>query len=486
MIANGDTVTLDVSATVNSLTINDGNASTGLTISGTNSLTVTNNVLATNTTNLTTKSIDVGAGALNIGGNLNLSANGGTQVAQLTIGTGTVTVSGNINNPNTTANSKVIFTGAGTLNVGGTYQNSGTLTPGTGTVNYNGASQTVGSYVYNNLNLSGSGVKTLQAGTTSVTGNLTLSGTATATTAANLAIGGSLNVGSGTAFTTGTNYTLVVIGSTSIDGTLTLAGTGAKTFTGDVAIDNGGTWNETGVAAINYAGSLTDNGAYTANTGTHTFSGATKTIGGANLISIPTATFTGAYTNSGSLTVDTTLTVTGAAIRLTNNGTITASTSLAGSGGVTQGASGTLNIGGTSSITTLTATTAGNTVNYKGAAAQTVKATAYDYLILSGSGVKLLPAGTSVNTNLNIIHAGGATASIAAGQTLTVNSLAFDGVGQIAGTWGGTGSGASHINTTYFAATTGKLSVTTTDRALSRSSPSARRQPPPTWAATLP
>jgi len=462
MIANGQTITFDLaSATVNSLTINDGNATTGLTIGGTNALTVTNNVLATNSTNLTTKSIDVGAGTLNVGGNLTLSAGGGTQVAQLTIGTGTVTVNGNINA--TVANAKVIFSGAGTLNVGGNYTNGGTLTPGTGTINYNGAAQTVGSYVYNNLNLSGSGVKTLQAGTTSVTGNLTLSGTATATTAANLAIGGNLNVSSGTAFATGTNYTLGVTGSTTIDGTLTLAGTGAKTFTGDVAIDSGGTWNETGVAAINYAGSLAVNGTYTANTGTHTFSGGTKTIGGANLISIPTATFTGAYTNSGSLTVGTALTVTGAAVRLTNNGTITASAALSGTGGVTQGTNATLNLRGTSGITTLTATATGNMVNYNGAGAQTVKATAYDYLILSGSGVKTMNAGTSVNTNLNIIHAGGATVSIAAGQLLPVNSLAFDGVGQVSGTWGSSSSTAAHQNNTYFAATTGRLNVATTD-----------------------
>jgi len=46
------------------------------------------------------------------------------------------------------------------MNVGGTYQNSGTLTPGTGTVNYTGAAQSVGSYIYYNLGLTGSGMKT--------------------------------------------------------------------------------------------------------------------------------------------------------------------------------------------------------------------------------------------------------------------------------------------------------------------------------------
>ncbi len=75
-------------------------------------------------------------------------------------------------------------------------------------------------------------------------------------------------------------------------------------------------------------------------------------ISGTTATVIPSATFTGAYTNSGTLTCATLLTVTG--VTLTNNGTITASTALARSGTLSNGATGTLNIGGTSSITTLT------------------------------------------------------------------------------------------------------------------------------------
>ena len=43
--------------------------------------------------------------------------------------------------------------------------------------------------------------------------------------------------------------------------------------------------------------------------------------------------------------------------------------------------------------------------------------------------------------------------------TDTIGALYFDGVLQAAGTWGGTGSGADNINTTYFAANSGKLQV---------------------------
>lgn len=154
------------------------------------------------------------------------------------------------------------------------------------------------------------------------------------------------------------------------------------------------------------------------------------------------------------------------ATSITNNGTLTVSTALSGGNGTTfliNGANSTLNIGGTSGINNLTASAAGNTVNFYGSAAQTVNVATYNNLILSGNGVKSLQNNTIVNGILNIVHAGGATASIAAGRTLTAQNLSLDGVGQTTPpfptTYGGTTSGATHINTTYFAATTGKLNV---------------------------
>ena len=472
MIADGTTVTLDVaSATVNSLTVNDGLDTTGLTIAGTNALTVNQNVYVVNSTGGgIVHSVNVGAGTLNVGGDLDLNyTNAGNRLSELLISTGTVTINGNLNTSNLT-NSQVIFTGSGTLNVGGNFQNGGTLTISTGTVNYTGAAQSVGSYKYYNLGLSGSGVKTLQVGTTTVGGNLTLSGTASATqAAANLTVTGALSVGSGATFTTSPANTFTVTGNviapgtgvSTIDGSLILAGTGAKTFTGNLTIDNGGVYNETGIATLVNAGNLTNNGTYIANTGPHTFSGAGKTIGGANVISIPTATFSGTYTNSGSL-ADTTLTVTGAftnsgamtvgtltvtGVTLTNNGTLTASTALTGSGRVTQGANATLNIGGTSTITNITATAAGNVVNYTGAN-QTVKPVAYYNLVLSGSGADIMGGAITINPagNLSIAPTGAVTATLTSNLT-DAGTLTLGGVGQVGGgtTYGGTGSGAAHI-----------------------------------------
>src|SRR5207342_3213908 len=108
-----------------------------------------------------------------------------------------------------------------------------------------------------------------------------------------------------------------------------------------------------------------------------TFTGVTKTFSGTSGITIPSVTITspGAYQN---------------------NGTLTVNTALAGTGTLTQGTSATLNLGGTSAITTLTATANPNTVNYTGAA-QTVKATAYHHIALSGSGAKTLTSVATIN-----------------------------------------------------------------------------------------
>jgi uncharacterized repeat protein (TIGR01451 family) len=379
-----------------------------------------------------------GAGTLNLGGNL---SSGGTFAASTGIvncnGSVAQTVAGytyNVLKSNNTAGVSLVaattittltiadvnsgsafndggfaVTTATTLNLNsGTYNCTaatfpwGTLNAGTGTVNYAlGGAQTVAAKSYYNLTLTGSGTKT--------TGGI-------------VSVGGNLDVGTSATFATGaTNtWTLTVTGTTSVTGTLTLANTGNKTFTGNVTINAGGTWNETGAAAIGFAGNLTNNAtAFTASTGNHTFSGASKTLSGSTAIVIPTATFTGSYANSGTLTSATLLTVTSPAV-LTNNGTITATTALSGTGELLQGATGILNIGGTSGITALTATTAGNTVNYNGTA-QVVNATTYSNLTLSTSGAKTFPTGT---TTVNGILSMEGTATTTLTGTLTYGSAA--------------------------------------------------------------
>jgi Secretion system C-terminal sorting domain len=351
------------------------------TFTGTNAQTLTGRLSSVN--NTATLVINKTGGSVTLGNALNVAAftnTAGTfdpSTYLLTAGTRTFT--------------------AGTLRVGGATwagNYSGAITqPAAGTIEYYANTvQTVNNIAYpGNLTLSGSGTKTLtMTAARTITGNLT--------------------VNTGANFTTAGNFAFTVAGTTSITGTLTLGGTTGKTFTGNVTINSGGVWNETGASIYSFAGNLQNNGTtFTANTGTHTFSGATKTISGASTISIPTVTFTGANTNSGTLTVPTLLTVTG--VTLLNNSTITATTALSGTGGVTNGSTGVLNIGAASAITTLTATAAGNTVNYTGAV-QTVKPTTYVNLSLSGSGLK-----TTATITVNGILTLGGTTTVSAVPT---------------------------------------------------------------------
>jgi hypothetical protein len=74
-------------------------------------------------------------------------------------------------------NAGSIIMNDGTISVGGVFSNSGNFYASGGTVNYTGAAQTVVPTTYNNLTLSGSGVKTTT--TVTVDGVLSMEGTAT-------------------------------------------------------------------------------------------------------------------------------------------------------------------------------------------------------------------------------------------------------------------------------------------------------------------
>jgi len=239
------------------------------------------------------------------------------------------------------------------------------------------------------------------------------SGVWTATTDA-LTVAGALTVTTGNFDTGAVNNTIT--SATSVTGTLTVSSlTGTKTFTGDVTVNVGGVWNETAAEDISFGGSLTNNATtWTASVGVHTFSGTSKTISGSTATIIPSVSISGTIANSNTLTVSTLLTIAGT---LTNNGTVTATTALSGVGGFTNAAAGTLNIGGTSGITTLTATASGNTVDYNGAGAQTVKVVSYDNFTLSNGGAKTMTSVTTIGGDLMI--SGAATMTGNAAFTVT-------------------------------------------------------------------
>jgi hypothetical protein len=374
------------------------------------------------------------AGNISINGDLNISSG-----STLTLGAFTA-------NRNNDGGALTI---AGTLNLGGSSggideannfpANFTSITFTGGTVVYNGTgAQTVSLFNYNNLTISGARTTnnvTLPLGTIGIAGIFTNSATFTApgsfvrtdnvidfngigaqnipaftfnhlttsnggtkTTTGAVIVSGNLTVGDQTTLTVGA-FALTVNGTTTIgdvsSGTISFtSATGTKTFTGLVTINNSAIWNNSGNSPVIFQGGITNNGTFTAGSGIQTFNTNNQALN--NSFTIPNVTVTG--------------------VTLTNNGTLTVSTALAGTGGLTQGLNSTLNLGGTSAITSLDATSNTNTVNYTGAA-QTIKAVNYSTLNLSGSGAKTMNASiTSVSGNFSL--SGTATATLLANLTI--------------------------------------------------------------------
>ena len=119
---------------------------------------------------------DIGGGGFNVGSNtVIIGGNTSFSNGNLEIGSGTFESVGSFD----ASNSTLTFTGPGRLKLGGSATSFGSFTRGTGTVEYNGASQTVlnlnssSGSCYNNLEISGTGTKTL-SGTSKIYGDLIL------------------------------------------------------------------------------------------------------------------------------------------------------------------------------------------------------------------------------------------------------------------------------------------------------------------------
>jgi hypothetical protein len=400
-VGGGVTVTVTAPAACASLSFTSTAGNHSVVISSANALAVSGAITIPRNGNSNT--LNVGAGTLTAG-SLSFTTGTGSGVQQVTVSTGTVTVSGNITGFSG-AGTLISYSGNGLVQVGGTMFASGSgaiATVAGSRFEYNGSAQTVQALAYRDLILSGSGTKTFTTATTTLGGDLTVSGVTTNVPGLTLTVSGTTTVNSG--------GTLAFVTSAA----------GTKLFVGLVTINAGGTWNNAVNEGFTFRGGITNNG--TGNwtgggTGTYAFNTTpTQTITGA--INAPTITVSGGTTNlinNGTITANT-VTVTGVAVDLTNNGILTANVALGGTGELVQGAGATLNLGGTSLITTFTATAAGNTVNYSGAA-QTVRAVNYANLGLSGSGAKTLQSGTtSISGNFTV--SGTASASAVVGLTI--------------------------------------------------------------------
>jgi len=319
------------------------------------------------------------SGAISISHNVTVDAS--VSADEVTVSnTGTITIN--------SGQTLTVADGNGTdLTVNGTVSNAGTLTA-TGTIAFNAAStythnQIAGSLPKTNVtwnatstcnvtgttgviptntdqtfghftwNCTGQTTGLTFAAAFNTVGNLTIthSNSQTLTTASALSVGGNLTIGQYGRLASGTttSWPISVTGTSSISGIITFANatTSANTFTGNVTINSGGTWTESAAAPITFVGSLQNDGTFTSSTGTHIFSGASKTISGASATTIPTLTINGTITNN-----------------ITTGVGLQVSSALAGSGTLTQGSGAYLSIGGTSATLTIDATTNTNTVDY--------------------------------------------------------------------------------------------------------------------------
>ena len=195
-------------------------------------------------------------------GLVSMTKTGGTATFTGNVSGGGLTINGSGGTLNLGSGLTHTFTGTWTRTAGTLEGGSSTLIlkgglsgsvaafiAGTGTVNYagTGASQTVAPVTYNNLSLSGQGIKTL-TGLTTINGDLTLSTTTpgstttSATLKAALAIGGNLTIGASTTLdVSASNYALNVGGNWANSGTfnprtltatVTLQGASAQTISG--------------------------------------------------------------------------------------------------------------------------------------------------------------------------------------------------------------------------------------------------------------
>lgn len=435
VISGGDTINANVNITVGAVTINSTGtlniANRNWTVNGATAISGT---LAHTSTNGT--ALFLGMVTVNPGGTWNNSSNEsvtfgggitnngtwnngtGTQIfstlSQVIAGSNSITFGGDVDIGNgivvTNSNTNVV-TINGVLdggNVSSTWVNStgstlnyfsdstvapmdtGTLlaSANANTVIYSRtASQTVKAATYHYLVLSGSGTKTLATGTT-VNSDLTTSGTSTMsiTTGGTVTINGNMNLGGGT------------------------------------------TYNPNNGATIRLRGNLNNNAStFDATSSTFIFDGtSTQAISGATSFNnLTIANTAAAVSTNNNITATGTLTIDAGAVLSPAAGTTVDGGTLAGSGTARVTYTGTASdFGSQYTIGANAAALSSLTIEYAGAAAQTVTNTTYGGLTINTSGGATLAVGTTTVNGLMTLNAG--TLAVGA-QTLILNGPAIAG-----------------------------------------------------------
>ena len=443
---SGTTQTLSGNTTFYNLTLDNTGATTSFGASATtiaNTLTATAGTMNGGTSTIIFTGASGSIAGTNAKNFYNLQIDSGASISNST-GIGNITINNNFTNNGTftQAAARTTYFGGTTQNLSGTgattfgiftiqgtsttnagshnfnvagatFTATGTFTPGTSTVTFNGTgAQTISrasaSQTFYNVVIAKTAGQLLNTGgsiTTLTVNNLTET-TGNFTAPAALNINGNLNISSGTFTTAGV---ITVAGTTTVGtgASLMISATGTKIFTGLVTINNGATWNSaTGNPAVTFRGGITNNNTFTAGSGVFTFDTNNQALTG--IFSINNVTVTD--------------------VTLTNNGTLTVNQALSGTGGLTQVASSTLYLRGTSDIATLTASNSGNTVIFDGLGAQAVNAANYYNLTISGSrgGNITLPNGGTIGVAGTFTP----SASFVTGAfVIANNTILFNGTG---------------------------------------------------------
>ncbi len=357
------------------------------------------------------------------------------------VNAGGITISGSGATLNFGSNRTHVFTGnlslsAGTLNgnsssitINGTTTGSGvTFNAGTSTVRFLGTAQDIAGFTYFNLELGGSGAKTMSTALNFINNRFIISGSARVQQRATLNVVGDMVINNSGIFqATGFNINIIdslIIGSGS-SGTFKISSNRVRQFN-SIIVNTGGTFNDSINSSYNVAGHISNNGTFSSGTGSIELTGIDKSISG-NVTFNNLVTCTGSYTN---------------------NGILTFNVSPLGNGTLINGSTGTLNLNFTGSldIGNVLANTTGNTVNYLFAGNQNVYPINYFNLTLSGSGVKTLSTGTSSIANNFTLNGSISTTGVrnlSIGNNLTLNNTSSFNFSNFSYTLGGNFSASS-------------------------------------------
>jgi hypothetical protein len=403
-----------------------------LTLSGTNTLTVTGLLSIPNPSTDRGSNVNVNNGILTCG---SLTTSGSTtrNLTNINIIGGTLDINGTYTSVNT-GGTFINITGTGTLIFGGSVSALFTLTPGaSSTVKYDrNGTQTCRTATYNNLTLAGTGVKTV----TSCTVNNVLQIDSTATLNAAITYGGAAAglkynttqarttslfewpaTFSGTGGVTISNTGIITLNAAKVFGNSSelIITANAQLNTGNFSIDFGGDFIKSGTftagsSPINISGTATtQNIAGFTTTGTLTL---TKTGG--------TATFTGNVT-AGPLTLNGNL----GSLSCGTANTHTFSKFNRGPGTLLGGSS-TINFTDSAFSATGTFTPETSTVRWiSNEASQAVASVTYYNVEFGGSGIKATTTFTTVNNNF--IMSGATTTTQSANLTVGGNFTLGDG-----------------------------------------------------------